>query len=257
MSPHPSRAVSRNAYGMSNDLRGFSDVQFTHNDVDPVGVLHSAASPGLVRVQSLGSTMSQSFASAVVSSLSRSTTPDPHAEKKMVSNGFGAAASHVTDCGDIAVALFGLGLSSNQKNHLQDQLYHEFDQSEGLYNMRNDHSKYLQQNITVKPEPESLHVPGMPLLAHNGFSKSTGGLNDLGLSALPSNGQIGLRAQSSPMSLSKKASVLGSNSLAGSSGHYLSDMANIDFSGHNPNTFQTLPGMLNNQLDEGILSINS
>ena len=273
VSAHPSRAVSRNS--------GLSDVQFAqiHNGMDAVGGLRSGAgSPGLVRVQSLGSTMSQSFESAVGSSLSRSTTPDLHlmgrssslcppmgkrfidAEKKMVTNGFGGAASHMADCGDIAVALSGLNLSNNiqadGENRVQGQLHHEFiDQPEGLYNMRNDHNKYLHQKIMVKPESESLHVSPIPSLAHNGFSKNTGILKDLGLSAIASNGQTSLREQSSSTDLSKKVSVVDSNSFAGSSSHYLTDMANIDFVGRNSNSFQALPAMLNNQIDEGVLSI--
>ncbi|ONK72281.1 uncharacterized protein A4U43_C04F17710 [Asparagus officinalis] len=272
VSPHLSRAASHSSYGTSNDLKGFSDVQFPQNQngMDTIGGLRSeAASPGLVRVQSLGSTMSQSFASAVGSSLSRSTTPDRHAigssssfyspvgkrlidaEKKIVSNGFGAPASHMADSGDIAVSLSGLSLSNNIKghgeSHLQDKLHCDFiDQPQRLFTMRNGHAKYLQKNIIVSSESESLHVPDIPLLGQNGYSKNAGVLNDLGLSVLASNGQVGLREQPS-MNLTQKVVDVGSNSLTGSNGYYPTDTANIDFVGCNSSALH----MLNNQFDEG------
>ncbi|XP_010935724.1 pumilio homolog 1 [Elaeis guineensis] len=284
VSPHISRPVSRNAFDNVDPI-GVPDLHLTqlHNAADTIdGWQSGATSSGLVRVQSLGSSISHSFASAVGSSLSRSTTPDPQliqrapspivppgggrisdSDKKTVvgSNGLGGVSSCLTDGGDLTAAMSNLSLSKNQiadgESHVQGLLHQEFaDQSELLFNVPSDHRQYLQQKITNKSEAESLKPPSIPFLAYNDLSKKNGSVTDLNSPKLTSNGQINLPKQSPYPNIYKKAVSIGSTSSTGSNNPYQnSNMANVDFIGSNSKAFSVnhgTPTMLNSHLDAGV-----
>ncbi|PKA45909.1 Pumilio like 4 [Apostasia shenzhenica] len=79
-----SPTMSQNSFDNASNAIAQSDVKLTqlhnsiHNSIETMDISCSrGASPALVRVQSLGSTLSQNFASAVDPSLGGSRTPDP------------------------------------------------------------------------------------------------------------------------------------------------------------------------------------
>ncbi|PKU65606.1 Pumilio like 4 [Dendrobium catenatum] len=133
---HIPRPFSQNTFENASSSFVLPDVQQTQlcNDIDSVDNFCSRRTPpGLVRVQSLGSSLSRSFASAVDPSLTRSRTPGPQlngrssnpclpsvgssvfdADTKMLSSGFGRISSEVTDYGDMEAALASLSLSKNR-----------------------------------------------------------------------------------------------------------------------------------------------
>ncbi|OVA18029.1 Pumilio RNA-binding repeat [Macleaya cordata] len=188
VSGHLSRPVSRNTFDDVVDPMGLSDSQLTqlHNGMESMDGLHSrSTTPGLIRVHSSGSSISHSFASAVGSSISRSTTPEAQlgarssgpglppvggrvstAEKKNVfgSNAFNGFSSSIDDHAAIAASLSGLSLSKNrlvgEDNHVQSQLEQEFDgHSNFLIDMPNAHSQSLQQHLIKKSEAKTLTIP--------------------------------------------------------------------------------------------------
>ncbi|XP_026663410.1 pumilio homolog 4-like isoform X2 [Phoenix dactylifera] len=284
LSPHISRPVSRNAFDNADPV-GVPDLHLTQlrNAADTIdGWQSGATSSGLVRVQSLGSSISHSFASAVGSSLSRSTTPDPQliqrapspivppggaryrdSDTKPVvgSNGLGGVSSCLADCGDLTDAMSNLSLSKNQitdgESHVHGLLHQEFaDQSELLFNMPSDHRQYLQQKITNKSEAELLKTPSIPFLAYNDLSKKNGNVTDLNSCKLSSNGQINLPKQSPYPNIYKKVASMGSTSSTGSNNPYQnSNMTNVDFIGSNSKAYSVshgTPTMLNSHLDAGV-----
>lgn len=125
--------TSQSAFENASSLFVPTDVQQTQlwNDMDAVDTFNSRrTSPHLVRVQSLGSTLSRSFASTVDPSLTRSRTPGPQlvgrssspcllsvgsrafdVDTKLLSNGVGRVSSEMTDYGDMEAALAHLSLS--------------------------------------------------------------------------------------------------------------------------------------------------
>ncbi|KAL0920392.1 hypothetical protein M5K25_009527 [Dendrobium thyrsiflorum] len=133
---HIPRPFSQNTFENASSSFVLPDVQQTQlcNGIDSVDNFCSRRTPpGLVRVQSLGSSLSRSFASAVDPSLARSRTPGPQlngrssspclpsvgsrvfdADTKMLSSGFGRISSEVTDYGDMEAALASLSLSKNR-----------------------------------------------------------------------------------------------------------------------------------------------
>ncbi|PKA62740.1 Pumilio like 4 [Apostasia shenzhenica] len=232
--------VSRNADNAANPLAP-SDAQLTqlHNGVETLdGIRSVRTSHGLARVQSLGSTMSQSFASAVDPSIARSRTPDPRligrssslclptaegrvsgADSKKFYNGIGDFSRPIADYVDVATALAGLKLSNKPEGG----------------------------------ENDFFGASSAPVSACNDFSKNTRFLQD-DISALSSKELIGLQKQFSSNNLSNKVASLRTTTLKGSSGQYQSDSLNTNFSENNPNAYllsNGLPSTLKNQLDTG------
>lgn len=247
-----SRPASRNAFEKSVSSAALSGVHLTqlHNDIEKLDAIHSGrTSPGLNRIQSMGSKVSQSFASAVDPSLTRSRSQDPlmigrssspclpavgsrssDVDPKKISNAFGGVPSQVADYVDVATALAGLNLSSKiggSENAVQNQFRYQ-------------------------SNPYSTSIPG---LSCNELSNTTG-LND-DLYSFASNEQINLQ-KSLLANNSKKVAAVRKSGFTGSSGHYQTDSLNADFTENNPNTYllnHGLPSMLNNHLDAGTAAI--
>lgn len=128
--------ASQNAFENASSSFVSSDVQQTQlcNDMDAVGTFNSRRTPpGLVRVQSLGFTLSQSFPSAIDPSPTRSRAPGPQpigrssspyllavgsrvldVDTKLLSNGVGRVSSRMGDYGDMEAALAHLSLSKSR-----------------------------------------------------------------------------------------------------------------------------------------------
>ncbi|KAK8955641.1 hypothetical protein KSP40_PGU001688 [Platanthera guangdongensis] len=241
--------TSQNAFeNTCNSLNSLSDFQQTQpcNDIEAVDTFCSRRTPpGLVRVQSMGSTLSQSFASALDPSLSRSRTPGPQligrssspslhcvgsrvfdVDTKMLSNGFGGVSSEMTDYGDMEAALAGLSLSNTRGR-----------QNIGQHQAESD---FLIPSSTTR-------------LTFNGFSKISSITKD-NISQLGSDEQISPLGRLSTTNLPKKVAAVGTSNFAGPSIHYQKVAGNVDFPERNPNAYFIKHGrtsMLNNQLDTG------
>ncbi|KAJ0963620.1 hypothetical protein J5N97_028742 [Dioscorea zingiberensis] len=253
MPAHHSRPVSRNAFNNVVDPIAVSDSQHTlfHSESESLEDLRAGeASANLVRVKSLGSAISHSFASAVRSPV-RSTTPDlppigrspspslpsmggrlSDTEKKTLTgaNGLGGVSAHTASGADVVAALSGLSLaktivSEGGGNHVQGQLRHKFaDQRESLLNMPGDHEHYLRQKIIEKSEDKPLNMSTDFYPGYTDFSKRNGALTDLDLLNLASNGQINLQKQSSSSNLYRGVAPVGSNTTPGSSQYQAADI---------------------------------
>ncbi|XP_010241847.1 PREDICTED: pumilio homolog 4-like [Nelumbo nucifera] len=266
-----SRPVSCNAIDDAVEPRGISDPQLAQlcNGVDSVDSLHSGAtSPGLARVQSFGSSLSQSFASALGSSLPRSTTPEsklvmrspgprlpPVGGKKnaVSSNASNSLSSGTGDHTDIAATFSGLSLSKSrlldEDSNVQSQLQQEFDNKTSFqYDMPNGHKQSLQQQLIDKSETEILTLPNM----YKDLAKT-----DHNISKVSFDGHANLpKRTSSSANLFTKVPSSASASLEGSSVHYQNkDLPNVDFGGYIQRGYsvnQRLNLVMNNHLDTGI-----
>ncbi|KAJ0966602.1 hypothetical protein J5N97_023519 [Dioscorea zingiberensis] len=262
-----SRPISRNSFDNVVEPMNVSNPQnsLLHKGSDSIDDVHSGtATPGLVRVKSLGASMSHSFASAVKSS--RSAIPDHQpfgrspspllpsvagsafdTKKKVLlgSNGLGDVSAHMVDDNDMVAALSSMTLSKNigldGGNHVQGRLHEEFsDQSEMLSSVPRHHKHYIQQTIINKSEGEPLSISSNSFPGYTDLSKKNGVIADLNLSKLTPNGQINLQKQSSSTNIYKTVPyTVDSTSTPGSSLYQTAEMQ------HNPG----LPAMLNKQLD--------
>ncbi|XP_043700603.1 pumilio homolog 4-like isoform X2 [Telopea speciosissima] len=275
-----SRPVSRSAFDDVVEPMGISDPQLMQlrNGVESMEGLHSGTTaPGLVRVQSFGSSVSQSFASAVGSSLSRNATPEPQlvgrppapgfppmggrvssAEKKVTgSNAFHNISSSMVDTADIAATLSGLSMSKNrlydEDSHAQSQLKQEFNnQSNFPCDMPNGHSQGLQHPHVDKPEAETLTIPTI----YKDLAKKNATLTDLNVSKMNLDGQMNFpKRASSSAGLYTKVPSLGSAGFEGPNVHYQNtDLPRTDFVGymtHGHSINQRLNSALNDHLDTG------
>ncbi|XP_077226162.1 pumilio homolog 1-like [Tasmannia lanceolata] len=290
ISGHLSRPLSRNAFDDVADPMGVSDAQLAqlHNDLEAVDILSSGETvPGLVRLQSHGSSISHSFASTLGPSLSRSTTPDgqlvgrpqgpclppvggrvsvPDKKSIVGSNAFNDISSSMADCTEISATLSGLSISKNrlldEESHLQSQLQQEFsDKPNYLFDMPNGHSQSLHQQLIDKSEAQPLASP-TPLLPYTKFSTNNGIITDLNFLKITSDGQGNLpKRSSSSANLYLKVPATGSASLEGSSVHYQNiDVPNLDITGHDLSGYavnQRLPSMMDGHLDAGVTLTNS
>ncbi|XP_010253957.1 PREDICTED: pumilio homolog 4-like [Nelumbo nucifera] len=274
VSSNLSRPVSRNALDDTVDPMGMSNPQLAQlrNGVEFVDGLHSGAtSPGLGRVQSFGSSLSQSFASALGSSLSRSTTPDaqlvgrlpgpglpPVGGKKNIvgSNASNGLLSAGGDRADIAAAFSGLNLSTNrlldEDSCVQPQLQQEFDSKTGFrYDMPNGLNQGLKHQFMDKSEAETLALPTM----YKDLAKNAT-VTDPNVSKMGFNGHDNLPKRTfSSASLHTNLHSSGSASIEGSSVHYQNkDLPNNDFVGYIPHGYsisQRMNSVTNNHFDAG------
>ncbi|KAL3523846.1 hypothetical protein ACH5RR_016680 [Cinchona calisaya] len=173
VSGHPSRPANR----AIDKILESSEPQFTHlqQELTPVDSLHSGANTkGMPALSSA----SQSYASALGGSLSRSTTPDPNLVAKAPSPrippvGGGRVSSldkinvnmlkssddvlpDVVVPADLASALSGMSLSANnmvdEGKHSASQVHHE-----NLYRLRNDQNPVKHRSLLNNPEALLFH----------------------------------------------------------------------------------------------------
>ncbi|KAK8463523.1 hypothetical protein SEVIR_1G374800v4 [Setaria viridis] len=266
---HLSRSNSRNALESPNPIRSSDSPkpQLQNRSESMNGLRSGSTSPSLVRVQSLGSSMSHTFASAVGSSVSRSTTPDPQlirrtpspclppvgvrmgsSDKKVEAT---AVASLNHDGADIAATLSSLSLSgnkmSNMETEVQNHVYHNFgDQTDMLFNVPKEHRQFSQQSLTQNTDEDSLNAPEYAVFPNGGSNFS-----NLHVSKLASHSNSKFPMQSPHGNANKKGPLMSS---AGSISHYQNlngDSPGIDLSGRHMKTHAGgfTSSMLNNQLN--------
>ncbi|CAD6248963.1 unnamed protein product [Miscanthus lutarioriparius] len=270
---HLSRSNSRNALEGPTPIRSSDSPkpQLQNRSESMNGLRSGSTSPSLVRVQSLGSSMSHTFASAVGSSISRSTTPDPQLIRRTPSPCLppvgvrmgssdrkveaAAVASLNHDAADIAATLSSLSLSgnrmSNVENDVQNHVYQNFgDQADVLFNVPKEHRQLSPQNLTQNTDEDSLNAPEYAVFPNGGSNFS-----NLHASKLTSHSNSKFPMQSPHGNANKKGSLMSS---AGSVSHYQNlngDSHGIDVSGWHMKTHAGgfTSSMLNNQLNPGHL----
>ncbi|XP_009597728.1 pumilio homolog 1-like isoform X1 [Nicotiana tomentosiformis] len=187
-SRHPSRPASR-AY---DDIVDPSESQFVHlhHEMATLDALHSRGKvQGMSTLQNVSASGSQSYASAVGGSLSRSTTPDPQLvarapSPRIPSAGGGRIASlenvssHMGEHTDLAAALSGMSLSGNNRGdegkHPKSQIHNEMDDHQNLFRLQNGQNPMKQHPYAKKSESVQFHKSaGSPAAYLNGPSTPT------------------------------------------------------------------------------------
>ncbi|OMP01089.1 hypothetical protein COLO4_12170 [Corchorus olitorius] len=280
LSGHLSRPASRNAFNDMLDTASIADpsppgFRNAAESIDglPAGVAH----PAVVGVQGHVKTTSNSFASAVGSSLSRSTTPEPHlagrspglglppvgskvghAEKKNIIGPNGQNGhSSVTELAEIAATLSGLTLSKtrhlDENSHMRPQLQADLDnQLDFSFNMPNGHNQSVPQQLidTSSAEKLSLSTNYIDLARKKGVAPN------INASKISSNGQLSIpKRTSSSADLHTRVRHSGLGNLEASDvRHSNVNLANTDFIGHLPGVYsanQKLNSAVKNHLNAG------
>lgn len=232
ISGHFSRPPSRAAHDTEIDqlapsaeaqlghLQDASPSPFSASEAAIVEGLHScSATPGLARVQGLGTQSSQTFASAVGASLSRNPTPDPQlvkaglaspcstakvgkfglSDKESIVNhdSFNAFSSDSTE---LATALSGLTLSSDETTSIEEQNHAKSQIEQEITETQNDHFHHQvalnqnpQRSHSTKSQAELVKAPIFPEAqrqSFSGFNQNTRGLADMNMTSMTSKDQV-------------------------------------------------------------------
>ncbi|VAI63148.1 unnamed protein product [Triticum turgidum subsp. durum] len=269
-----SRSNSRNAFESPNPVRSSesSKAQLQSRSESMNGFRSGSASPSLVRVQSLGSSMSHTFASAVGSSISRSTTPDPQLMQrapspclppvgvrmgkadKMVEGRNVASRNH--DGSDTAAALSAmssLNLSGNNMANLesdvQNHIYQNFggDQRDVLFNnVPKEHRQFSPHNLVHNADEEPINA-----LEYAVFPNGSSHLSNLNMSKLAAESNSKFPTQSQHGNGHKKGSLLSPTGPVYLYQNLNGDSSNTDVPGRHAKANSRSPGssMLNNHLN--------
>ncbi|KAL5569371.1 hypothetical protein UlMin_025946 [Ulmus minor] len=237
-----SRPSSRNAFGEIGDTMGISDPHSVglYNGMEFVEGLHNGVSPhGIAGAQSHGTSVS--LASAVGSSLSRSTTPEskvvgrppscglppvgsrvfPMEQKNVIgSNVQNGHSSGMNELADIAATLSNLNLSKVRNrdldNHVQSQLHLDLANNSDFL-LKNGLNQNLQQELIDRANAETLALAAhyVDLAGKNGVTTS------LNASKIGSGLQPNFpKRTSSSANLYSKVSSSGFGNLEGSNAYY-------------------------------------
>ncbi|KAF8402948.1 hypothetical protein HHK36_011041 [Tetracentron sinense] len=267
-SGHPSRPASRNAFDDRVETLGSAEAQFSHlhSELASVDALQSGANiKGITTVQNIGASASHTYASALGTSLSRSTTPDPQliirapspclppvggrrvgaTDKRSINNPnlYNGVSSSMSESADLVAALSGMSLSMNsvvdEDNHLQSQIQHEVDDHQNfLFNLQGGQSHIKQHSYLMKSESGHLHLPSVPQSVEGSYInwvKSNGAGFVLNNPSLIDDGQVELHkpAVSSANSYLKGPSTPTFNNSRGLPSHYQNvDSTNSSFSNY-------------------------
>ncbi|KAG8072932.1 hypothetical protein GUJ93_ZPchr0006g41577 [Zizania palustris] len=263
-----SRSNSRNAFDSPNPIRPDSSrAQLQSRSESMNGLRSGSTSPSLVRVQSLGSSISHNFASAVGSSLSRSTTPDPqlirrtpspclppvgvrmgHTDKKVEGS---AVVSHNHDGADITAALSSMNLSGGKMTSLeaevQNHMYQNFgDQADVLFNVPKERRQFPQQKLAQNADEESINA-----LEYTVFPNGSSNFSNSNMSKLAVDSKSKFPIQSPHGNAHNKGSLMSPTGSVSLYQNLNGDSSNIDVSGRNTkirsSSFSSF--MLNNQLN--------
>ncbi|XP_042376883.1 pumilio homolog 1-like isoform X1 [Zingiber officinale] len=274
-----SRPASRNHYDNIDSLRASeSSMIQLQNDLNGLKEMQSGStSSSLTRIRSLGSSINQSLVSALGSSLSRSTTPDPQLIRRSPSpclppvgtktsnsnrpNVLGGVSSHTSGI-NIETAFAELNLSrmipKEEESDVQYLINKEtVRQSELLYDDPGINRQFLHQNISEKSQ-SALLEKALDDVRYFDASEKAGRLTDVELARLTSNGQTYFPKQPSY----KK--VQSASSTVSKSARLNADVPNTDYNRLNSKGYTGIYGaqmMLNNQfgsvLDDADMQYNS
>lgn len=273
----------------------FADLLDTTGECDPhqvglhdgmeslEGLYSGAATTAFTGTQSHSNTFSHSFASAVGSSLSRSTTPEQQLlgkpaisslhpvgsrvgpiEKK---NAVGMTvqnnhSSGITELGEIAYTLSGLSLLNtrltDQESHTRGQLQMDLDSEPHFpFNMSNGAEQALHQQLIETSKVENLSFS----TNHTDMPRNNRILPNNNASKISYNGEVSIpRRTSSSTNLHSQMNSLGLGSLERSNVyHQNANIPIMDFTGHVPDDYSTLKlnSMIKNHFDTGGVGIGN
>ncbi|KAJ9146687.1 hypothetical protein P3X46_028922 [Hevea brasiliensis] len=233
---------------------------------------------GSSAVQHIGPPTSYSYAAAVGSSLSRSTTPDPQlvarapspcptpigqgrassSENRGIagSNSFNGVSSSIGESTDLAAALSGMNLSTN--GVIDEENREEVD----IFGLQGGQSQVKQNAYLKKAESRHLHMPSLTqstTISYSDLGKSNGSGSDLNSSYFVAERQVevkklGIPSGNSYMKGSPTSTLNSGSSLPARYKHLdnvNSSLPNYGLSGYSLNP--ALASMMANQLGTGNL----
>ncbi|KAL5169352.1 Pumilio 2 [Glycine soja] len=208
----PSRPSSRNAFD-ENDISSSADAELAHvhRESTPADVLRSGSSAA----QNVGPPASYSYAAAVGSSLSRSTTPDPQlvarapspcitpigggraiaSDKRAIASqdAFNGVSSGINESADLVAALSVMNLSADDvldgENHLPSQVESDVDNHQRYLFGRQGGQEHGKQHAYLK-KSESAHLQNSRASSRSGSDLNNPSLDrqvELQKSTVPSN----------------------------------------------------------------------
>ncbi|GAB2274399.1 hypothetical protein Dimus_009165 [Dionaea muscipula] len=259
-SRHPSRPASRNAFDENIEILNSAQAELANLRLEATTI------KGPSSVQHIGAPASYSYAAAVGTSLSRSTTPDPQhvarapspcptpiggerqvAPEKSVNgqNSYHGASASTNDSGDLVTALSTMNLSSNgatEENYFPSHAAEDpADHHNYLFNMQGSAGQVNQHFYTRKSEHGQF--------AGQSMSPSVrGSIGGRGLR----NNQVGVKSTGSSGSPHSKAASVSALNSGGLSPHYgRSDGANSSFTSYGLSGYSlnpALPSMMASQM---------
>ncbi|KAK9154337.1 hypothetical protein Sjap_001817 [Stephania japonica] len=270
---HPSRPASRNAFNENADSLGSTDTQLgqLHQELASVDALKTG-------IHAVGASVSHSYAAAVGSALSRSTTPDPQlcarapspcllpvgsergsaADKRNIngSNSFSSVSSSLNEPANLAAALSGMSLSTNGVDNERPHLLHEIDDQQNfLFNMHGGRNHMKQYPYVGNSEHPSSFAQSSKASYSDLVKDNVVGL-DVNSPSLIADRQVEARkAPGLANSYLKRPSSQNHAGAGGSPSHYqnmdnrISGFANYGLNGYSVNP--GFPSMIGNQLDQG------
>ncbi|CAK7331472.1 unnamed protein product [Dovyalis caffra] len=288
----PSRPASRNAFNENVETIGSAEAELAHlrRELSSADALRSGASgQGSASVQNIGQSSSYSYAAALGSSLSRSTTPDPQhiarvpspcptpigqgrvttSEKRGTasSNTFNGVSSGIKEPAELVAAFSGMNLSTNgvidEESHLPSQAEQDVGNHRNyLFGLQGGQNHLKQNSYLKKSESGHLHMSSVSQsakLSYSDLAKSNGGGSDLNSSSLMAERQVELQKSAVPagnpyMKGSPTSTLGGGGGLPPQYQHLdgmNSSLPNYGLSGYSINP--ALASMIANQLGTGNL----
>lgn len=263
---HPSRPSSRNAFDNGVETLHSSDGHLAlHHDIGSMDSLRpDSTAQSVGGRQNNNMPVSQTFASVVGSSISRSNTPDPQLvarapspclppvgvrlsnnDKKSnnASSSFNRTSSGIMESDDLVAAMSGMSLSTvgriDEDIIAQSKLQKEMVEEQNfLFGMHGGQNHVKQNQFSKMSEPAHLNMlPTSQSMksSYPDLARNSGGLGDIGNPTVRPNGQAELhRTTLSPVNSHAKVS---SSSFVGSPGgspvHYQNiNNAGADFAGY-------------------------
>ncbi|WOG95765.1 hypothetical protein DCAR_0415092 [Daucus carota subsp. sativus] len=255
-SGHPSRTPSRNALGDNFDSMGSAEAELAQlrkglasadnfemsSKVQNLSAVQRASTPPV----------SYSYAAALGTSLSRSTTPDPQhiarapspcltpigegrgtSEKRSKSsNSYNGNSTHIKEPSDLVAGISGMSLSNggkNADNSVKSQIEETVaDQEKYTFDMPGGQNNMMHHSYINKSEPTHLHGYSEP--AELSYSKSTGNSHGFHNSSLEADMHSNSYQKGSPGSVPN----IGGGLLS----HYQQvDPTNLQYPNYGPNGF--------------------
>lgn len=283
---HISSSASHTTFADLLDTTGECDPHQVglHDGMESLEGLYSgAATTAFTGTQSHSNTFSHSFASAVGSSSSRSTTPEQQLlgrpaisslhpvgsrvgpiEKK---NAVGMTvqnnhSSGITELGEIANTFSGLNLLNtrltDQESHTRSQLQMDLDSEPHFpFNMSNGAEQALHQQLIETSKVENLSFS----TNHTDMPRNNRIIPNNNASKISYNGEVSIpRRTSSSTNLHSQMNSLGLGSLERSNVYHQNANSPImDFTGHVPDDYSTLKlnSMIKNHFDTGGVGIGN
>ncbi|KAL9402690.1 hypothetical protein Peur_006539 [Populus x canadensis] len=283
---HLSSSASHTTFADLLDTTGECDPHQVglHDGMESLEGLYSgAATTAFTGTQSHSNTFSHSFASAVGSSSSRSTTPEQQLlgrpaisslhpvgsrvgpiEKK---NAVGMTvqnnhSSGITELGEIANTLSGLNLLNtrltDQESHTRGQLQMDLDSEPHFpFNMSNGAEQALHQQLIETSKVENLSFS----TNHTDMPRNNRIIPNNNASKISYNGEVSIpRRTSSSTNLHSQMNSLRLGSLERSNVyHQNANIPIMDFTGHVPDDYSTLKlnSMIKNHFDTGGVGIGN